>query len=106
MENTETTVIAGGVSTLILEVIKYIIRRAYANPAYDFPARFYAVAIPTLNVAVVPVLAYLGFEGYQMPTDWQAWGMLIVRVAVSSLITLVGYSAGLKPLKDKAKVNP
>lgn len=98
-----TIVTVGAVSTLVLEVIKFIIRRAYANPEYDFPQKFYLVAIPVLNVVVVPGLALLGFQGYTMPTNWEEWGMEIVRVLVSSLITLVGYSAGLKPLKAMAK---
>jgi hypothetical protein len=38
-----------------------------------------------------------------MPTDWQGWVLGIVRVAIGSLATLVGYSAGLKPLKDYAR---
>lgn len=92
-------VTAGAVSTLVLEVVKFIIRRTLKNPSYDFPQKFYIVAIPVLNIIVVPGLAFLGFQGYSMPTDWQEWGMEIVRVLVGSLVTLVTYTAGLKPLK-------
>jgi hypothetical protein len=99
----ETTVAAGAVSILLLEVIKYLIWQAYGNQTFDFPAKFYAVAIPVLNVAVVPALALLGFEGYTMPTDWQGWGLGIVRVLLGSLVTLVGYTQGLKPLKEYAE---
>lgn len=99
----DTTIVAGAVSTLLLEVIKFLVRQVYRNPNFDFPAKFYVVAIPVLNVAVVPLLALMGFEGYTMPTNWQEWGMGIVRVLLSSLVTLVGYTTGLKPLKAYAK---
>ncbi len=98
-----TTIAAGAVSTLLLEAIKWIVRQVMGNPSFDFPAKFYVVAIPVLNVLVVPGLAMLGFEGYKMPTDWQGWALEAVRVAIASLVTLVGYSAGLKPLKSYAK---
>lgn len=99
-----TTIAAGAVSTLLLELIKFIVRQIMGNQSFDFPGKFYVVAIPVMNVAVVPLLAVLGFEGYSMPTDWQGWALQIVRVAISSLVTLVGYTAGLKPLKEYAKV--
>ena len=99
----ETTIAAGAVSILLLEVIKFLIRQAYGNSTFDFPAKFYVVAIPVLNVAVVPLLALMGFEEYVMPTDWHGWAMGIVRVLLSSLVTLVGYTQGLKPLKEYAR---
>ena len=101
--NVTVAVTAGAVSVFLLEVIKLIVRYAVGNPGFDFPAKFYVVAIPVLNIIVVPGLAYLGFEGYVMPTDWQAWSMEIVRVLLSSLVSLIGYTTGLKPLKEYAK---
>jgi len=98
-----TTIAAGAVSTLLLELIKWIVRQFTGQPTFDFPAKFYVVAIPVMNVAVVPLLALMGFEGYSMPTDWQGWALQIVRVAISSLVTLVSYTAGLKPLKEYAR---
>lgn len=100
----ETTIAAGAVSVLVMEIIKFIIRQAMRNPAFDFPAKFYVVAIPVLNVAVVPVLALIGFQGYTMPTDWQGWALEIVRVFISSLVTLIGYEQGLRPLKTYANI--
>jgi len=98
-----TTIAAGAMSTLVLEVIKWIVRQVTKQPEFDFPAKFYVVAIPVLNVLVVPVLALLGFEGYTMPTDWRGWALGAVRVLLGSLVTLVGYTAGLKPLKSYAQ---
>jgi hypothetical protein len=99
----ETIAASAVVATLLLEAIKLLIRRVYGNLQFNFSSKFYVVAIPVLNVAVVPLLALVGFEGYTMPTDWQGWVLGIVRVAIGSLATLVGYSAGLKPLKDYAR---
>lgn len=99
----ETTITAGAVSILLLEFIKWGIRTFGGQSEFNFPAKFYAVAIPVVNVLVVPLLAVVGFEGYVMPTDWQGWVLEAVRVLIGSLVSLVGYSAGLKPLKEYAR---
>lgn len=91
---------SGGLSALILEGVKLFWRRVIVkNPAYDFPAGFYAVAIPVMNVLVIPLLALLGMSDYSMPTDWLSWLRSIVVVLLSSLISLLTYDAGIKPLK-------
>jgi hypothetical protein len=99
-----TLVTAGGVSILLLEGAKWVLRNwILKNPTFDFPAKFYVVALPVLNVLVVPLLALVGFEGFALPTDWLGWGRGILQVLIASLISLVGYNSGLQPLKDYAR---
>jgi len=99
-----TLVTAGGVSILLLEGAKWVLRNwILKNPEFDFPAKFYVVALPVLNILVVPLLALLGFEGFALPADWLGWGRSILQVFLASLISLVGYNAGLQPLKDYAR---
>ncbi len=95
---------AGGLSTLLLEGVKVIVRRFIVKDAtFDFPAKFYGVAIPVLNVLVVPLLAILGVEGSTFPTDWVSFIRTAVFVLIASLITLVGYNTGVQPLKQYAR---
>ena len=95
---------AGGLTTLLLEGVKWILRSwILKDPAFDFPAKFYGVAIPVLNVLVVPLLAILEVEGYTLPTDWIGWARGALLVLISSLITLVAYNDGLQPLKVYAQ---
>lgn len=86
----------------LLELIKLVVRLVVGKE-YDFPPTFYKVAIPVLNVVAVPILAFLGFEGYAMPTDWQEWGMALIRVALSSLLQLVLYNDGVAKFKEYRK---
>lgn len=95
---------AGGLSTLLLEGVKIILRQFILNDAtFDFPAKFYLVAIPVLNVLVIPLLALLQVEGSVMPADWLGFARTVVLVLIASLITLVGYSTGVQPLKQYAQ---
>ena len=95
---------AGGLSTLLLEGVKVIVRRFIVKDAtFDFPAKFYGVAIPVLNVLVVPLLAILGVEGSALPADWVSFARTVIFVLIASLITLVGYNTGVQPLKQYAR---
>jgi len=100
MDIVAITITAGGLTTLIIEGIKYVYRRITKKPDYDFPAYFYTIAIPAMNLAVVPLLALMTVEGYEMPVDWMGFARSILLTVVASLISLVGYTTGLKPLQS------
>lgn len=95
--------INGGLAMLILEIVKWVIRLAKKDPEYNFPAIFYGVAIPVLNVLVIPLLALLGVQTAAMPTDWVGWVRSAMLVGVSSLVSLLFYSGGYKELKEYSK---
>jgi hypothetical protein len=93
--------INGGMALLILEGIKWLLRLfVFKNPNYDFPPNFYKVAIPVLNILVIPLLALLGVQEVVMPTDWLGWVRGAVLVAVSSLVQVLFYNGGVKRLKE------
>ena len=94
------TISAGGLTTLILEGFKWAYRKITKKPDYSFPAYFYTVAIPALNLVVIPLLALMGVEGFVMPTNWVLFGRAILLTVVASLISLTGYTVGLKPLQS------
>jgi len=94
------TISAGGLTTLIIEGFKWAYRKVIKKPDYSFPAYFYTVAIPALNLAVIPLLALMGVEGFVMPTNWVLFGRAILLTVVASLISLTGYTVGLKPLQS------
>lgn len=96
----ETGLTAGAMSALIMQGIKWIIRYVKKDSTYDFPQAFYLVGVPVLNVLVIPLLALLGMTGYSMPTNWVSFVQNAVVVLLSSLASVVTYSAGIKPLKD------
>lgn len=99
--NFETIVTAGGASALILQGIKWLWRKfVIKNPDYEFPAWFYALSVPVLNILVVPLLALIGFSGFVIPTDWMGWAQGILQVLVASAISFFTYNEAIKPLND------
>jgi hypothetical protein len=73
------------------------------NPEFDFAPSFYLVAIPVMNLLVVPFLAILGVEGFGMPTDWIQFLRNVVIVLLGSLISVGTYTVAIQPLKDYAR---
>lgn len=97
----ETTISAGAVSLLVLEGIKYILRKwIIKNPEFDFDPKFYYIALPVLNVLLIPLLALIFVGQFEMPTDWTGFARLIIQTLIASLISVFGYDQGLKPLKE------
>jgi hypothetical protein len=94
---------AGGLSSFLLELFKWLVR--LWKPDFDFPAKFYVVALPVLNFAVLPLLALLSVEGYELPVDWQSWVLELIKVLLASLISLSTYTVAISPLKDHADRN-
>jgi len=94
----ETLVTAGGFSALLLQGIKWLWRKFVAkNMLYEFPAWFYALSVPVLNILVVPVLAFIGFTGFAFPTDWVGWAQGIVQVLIGTAISFFTYNDVIKP---------
>ena len=94
----ETVITAGGLSMLLLEGVKYLIR-LFKGQEFSFPAKFYLVALPVLNVLVIPALAWLGMGGFVMPTDWMLWAKDALIVLLASLVSVGGYENTLAPFK-------
>jgi len=91
-------VTAGAAASLILQGIKYLWRKWVAKDMlYEFPAWFYAITLPVLNIAVIPLLFLIGFSGFAMPTDWKAWLMGLLQIFVQSLVSFFIYNTSIKP---------
>lgn len=90
---------AGSMSMLLVEAVKRFVREFSKNPGFEFSKGFYLVMIPILNFLMLPVMALMGFPGYEMPSDWQGWARTLVQVIVGSLISAGGYSAVVSPFK-------
>lgn len=97
---------AGGLTTLILEGIKILWRKFIAKDmSYDFPVAFYTISIPLLNALMPFVIFWLGFT-----VESPVLGMTLIElvryllgILLGSLVSLVGYTAGVKPLKEYSR---
>lgn len=95
---------SGALASLVLEGLKLLIRLLIKNPTYDFPKWFYVVSIPVVTLLLTPLLAFLGFEGFTMPTDWVEFARQVAYLIISGLVTLGTYKFAIKPLKEYVPV--
>jgi uncharacterized membrane protein (DUF106 family) len=101
---TEVSFAIGGLSMLILEGLKWVIRTWFIKDAeFSFSATFYAVVIPVLNVLLIPVMAVLGVGDYTIPADWVAFLRTVIVVLLATLISTGGYTVSLKQFKEYKK---
>lgn len=85
---------------LLLELLKYLIRFVMGDSDYDFPGKFYLIALPVLNILVLPLMALLMPDEFQMPTDWVEFGRLALLTLVNALVSVLLYNNSIKPLKE------
>jgi len=105
MNGTEVTLSVAGLTTLLFEFLKWLIRKIRKDPEYNLPGIFYVVGVPVSN-ALMPFVIYLLGMASTDPVLFMTWQQVIIyviRVAVGSLISFVAYSGGVKPLNDYRK---
>ncbi len=87
----------GLIAPLILEGVKYLVRLALKNPAYDFTPFFYETMIPLVTALTGIGLGYLANGASYVPDiSWQG----LVSWAVAAVLSVIAYNAGIKPFKE------
>lgn len=101
MNSGELTLSAGALSMAVLEGVKFLVKYFKKDPNYSFPTWFYAIMLPVLNAVAPFALVAIGFpsDAPVLTLDLKGVILYVVRVAVASLVSLVAYNGGLKPLK-------
>ena len=84
-------------ATVILEGIKQLVYKI--KPGLVFPMVFYYFMLPILTFAVEPFLSFIGFTNYVLPTDWQGWVMELIRIAITSLLSVALYENSIGRIK-------
>jgi hypothetical protein len=92
---------AGGLTALLIQAIKWGWRKwIVKDPLYDFPALFYLLFTPLSNALMPFFLLWLGLQA-QSPLfgmDAMAVVKYLVVIALSTLVSFIGYNTGIKPL--------
>ena len=97
----ELVLTAGLLTTLTLEVLKWVIRRfVLKEPEYDFPTIYYELGLPLITALWGIGLAYVGW-GEPIAYDW----MSLLQWALAVFASLVLYHLGIKPMKAYRKAN-
>jgi hypothetical protein len=103
--DTVSVLSAGVISMLVVDGIKWVIRKIKKDPTYSFPTVFYSVGIPVLNVFTPFALFWLGVS-VSSPVLTLSWLELLkyaITVALGSVVSFLGYNTTLKTLKDYSK---
>lgn len=103
MNDGEYVLTSGALAAALIEAIKWIVRSVKKDPLFDFPVKFYAVAIPVMTFVCQIPLAYLKSGGYKLPTDWMEWGRQLLLVFLSALVAMAVHTTALKPMSSKVK---
>jgi ABC-type transport system involved in cytochrome bd biosynthesis fused ATPase/permease subunit len=92
----------GALSALILEGIKWLIRKIKKNPDYDFHPNFYRVLIPLLNAVMPFALLALGFPVVDpiLAMTWVEILRYLIIVALGSIVSVVTNNSAIKPFKQ------
>lgn len=94
-----TVVTASAVSILLMQGLKWIIRKIKKDMSYSFSEAFYAVGIPVLNV--VTPFAILWMTNQPLPVfDVVGITKQVLFVALGSIISFFGYDNAIKKLTD------
>ena len=97
---------AGGLTTLLVELIKWAWRKWVAkNPDFDFSTAFYLIFLPVSNALMPFLMVWLGIQTTNPLAGLSVAEIVkyLTGIVLASLISLVTYTAGIKPLKVKYK---
>mgnify|MGYP003592578312 FL=1 len=96
------TIEPGVISALLLEGIKWIIRKIKKNPEFDFSAAFYTVALAVLNALAPFALILIGVASADpvLSMTWVEVLQYVVRVLIGAVVSLGTYGLAIKPLKN------
>lgn len=92
-------------ATLAVEGIKQLVKFIQSKlgyPVKELPMKFYYFLLPVLAFMSEPLMAFLGWTEYSIPSDWSGWVSELVRVVVTALASVLLYENSLAKLK-KAK---
>jgi len=105
MNENEVTLSAAGLTTLLFEGLKWLIRKLKKDPEYSFPPIFYVIGIPVGNALMPFVMFLLGMATTDpvLFMTWQQVLVYIVRIALGSLLSFLVYNNGVKPINDYRK---
>jgi len=98
------TIEPGIISALILELVKWIVRKIKKNPDFDFSTAFYAVTLAVLNALAPFVLILIGVASTDpvLSMTWIEVLQYVVRVLIGAIVSLGTYAIAIKPLKNYA----
>ncbi len=100
-----TVVSSGVLTTLVVQLIKYIVRKVARNDSLDLPTEFYAIGVPVINALMPFLMVVLGLTSDSPILTFSLVDVIryIILTVVASAVSFFGYETALKPLIDYSK---
>lgn len=95
-------VTSAALAVYLVELLKQLIAKATNNPAFEFSPKAMAALLVAANALASIILALLGADGYQLPTDWVAWAKALLLAVLGALVSSALYVVGYVPFKEYA----
>ncbi len=91
----------GSLTTLVVEFLKWVVRKVMKQPELNFHPLVYAVALPLVGALVPFALYWLGFsvDSPVLSMEWLELLKYAVSVVLTSIVAVFGYNTVLKPSK-------
>ena len=101
-----SVITAGALTIMLVEGIKWLVRKIMKNDAFSFPTWFYMTVIPVLNAVMPFVLVLLGILVTDPILDMGVVEVVryLLQIFIASLISFFGYNTAVKPLKEYGKL--
>jgi drug/metabolite transporter (DMT)-like permease len=92
-------VTSAALAVYLVELLKQAVAKISGDPFFEFSPKVMAALLVVANAVAVLILAVLGADGYQLPTDWVAWTKVLILAVLGALVSSALYVVGLKPFK-------
>lgn len=93
-------VTSAALAVFLVEALKQLIARATGNGAFEFSPKIMAALLVLANAVSALFLAFLGMDGYTIPTDWIMWAKTLAVAILGALVSSGLYVVGYAPFRQ------
>ena len=90
---------SAALAVYLVELLKKLVRDFTKNPGFEFAPKVMAALLVVANAVAVLILAVLGVEGNNLPTDWVEWAKVLIVALIGALVSSGLYVFGYMPFK-------
>lgn len=91
---------SSALAVYLVELLKQAIAALTSNPSFEFSPKVMAALLVVANAVSSLLLAFLGVDGYTIPTDWIAWVKALAIAVLGALVSSALYVVGYVPFKQ------
>lgn len=91
---------SASLAVYLIELLKQVFAKIYSNPSFEFAPKVMAALLVVANAVSVFILAVMGMEGYELPTDWLSWAKTLALAVLGALVSSALYVVGYMPFKQ------